>query len=138
MNYEEAIDKLKEAFETQYKQAKGEEEKTPFLDTFPGDYADLDALLKDYFDTSDLNAKWTEIDGDADKSELKDGIKLRLRIVFLNMWKKALLRACAKRTDVDTVFDDEIACINIGRESLELTKTVLGDSEKKAGAATDA
>ena len=38
----------------------------------------------------------------------------------------------------DKALDDEIACINIGRESLELTKTVLGDSEKKAGAATDA
>lgn len=133
MTFEEVIGKLEEAFKTQYKQAKGEKDKTPFLDTFPGDYKKLDDLLSDYFETTEYNGSWKEVLADDERSELKDGIKLRLQVVYMCMWKKALLRACAKRTDVDVVFDDEIASINTGLQSLALTKSVIaGKTEDKS------
>ena len=64
-----------------------------------------------------------------DKDEKKDGPRYRLIIGFLAAWKKALIRACTKRTDVDTVFNDDVGFINSGINSLDVTKLKVAAPE---------
>lgn len=122
------IDTLRDAFKKQGEQLLGNEDTTSFLETL-GDYDSLDDLLDDLFNTDDYNEKWIKLVNDKDKDEKKDGPRYRLIIGFLAAWKKALIRACTKRTDVDTVFNDDVGFINSGINSLDVTKLKVAAPE---------
>lgn len=118
---DKTIATLKDAFKELGEQLLGNKEQTPFMDTL-GDYDSLKDLLDDLFNTDSYNTEWVNLVSNPDNYEEKEGVRLRIIVGFMSMWKKALLRACTKKTDVDVVFNDDVGYINSGMNSLEITK----------------
>lgn len=132
-NVSETIGKLEEAIKTLAEQDKGDKEVMPFLKTLLDAFSvdDLDALLEE-FDTSWYNDEWVSILDDEEKSEEEYGVRLRVAVVFLARWKKALLRACSVSTDVDKLDKSTCGILERAYESMFHTDQKLAKAESSS------
>lgn len=128
---DKTIPRLIETLKHMANQDVGKEDQKTFLDNLSdGGYDDLDGLVDDLFDTEDLNTDWVELAyGDGDGDEAGEGVRKRASIAFLCSWKKSILNACSKSTDVDKLFRCEVGGINNGIVSLDVTRSVLSPPE---------
>lgn len=135
----ETLDRLRHLVEELSKQASGEgagsggdnDVDKPFFDTMCDVFGvdNIDQLLDDYFSTEAYNDAWIGIVKDEDKSEIGSGIRCRVIVAFLSMWKKAILRASSVQTDVERIWGAEFATMNTGYDSLTHTQIKIGPEE---------
>jgi hypothetical protein len=137
-NVSDTIGKLEEAIKVLAEQDKGEKEVVPFLKTLLDAFSvdDLGALLEE-FDTSWYNDEWVSILDDEEKSEEEDGVRLRVAVVFLARWKKALLRACSFSTDVDKLDRSTCGILERAYESMFHTDQKLARTESNSDTGDD-
>lgn len=127
----ETIEKLRELLGELAKQASDDDDDKvdkPFFDTmckvFGAD--SVEKLLEEHFDTEGYNDEWDNIVKDEERSEREDGVRCRVVVAFLSMWKKAIMRASSTQTDVERIWGDEFATMNTGYDSLTHMKIKLG------------
>lgn len=130
----DTISKLGSFVEELAKQATGEKEQRSFVDTLCETFGrdTLDDLLEQDFDASWYNDEWAAVLADKDRKESTEGVRLRLAVVFLSEWKKALMRIGATATDVDAL--DSAGCAHLSSAYDSLTHTAAKLAKSQQGA----
>lgn len=132
---ENACTAVIDAYRKQAYQDRGEEEVTPFIDTFPSedvekgkDVIDSVSNLTDtLFNTDNLNKEWEDVYNESTENGTNDGKEIRSRvgIAYLCAWKKALLKFYHSNSDIDAVYGTGLCFMNIGAQSAEATRILL-------------
>lgn len=134
------IGNLKSVLSELARQAKGDEAGKPFFTTLFDVFGvdTFEDLLEKHFDTKDYNDEWVNIvqngeNEEEQRFERTDGVRCRFAIVFLDMWKKALMRARDDMTDVEKLWSQDFGQINSAYDSLTHTNIKLGIARSGVG-----
>lgn len=135
-NIVDTIGFLKSTIRSLSEQMSGDKDRKSFFSTLFESFGvdKMSDLLSKYFNTENYNDEWLKIADDKDEDERYGGVRCRMAIVFLCMWKKALLRADESMTDVEKLWGEDFGYMNSAYDSLTHTKIKFGGSAESKDA----